>query len=74
VRSTAISVSFASTTARSRALAARSAATASGADGTSGTSHHRPQPTLRSQPNTLAGSQKIFNARRRHLSSYPPGR
>jgi hypothetical protein len=46
-------VSFASTTCRSRALAARSAATASGADGTSGTSHYRPQPALRSQHNTL---------------------
>src|SRR5258707_5900028 len=47
-----MSVSFASATCRSRALAARSAATSSGTGGTSGTTRNAPQPAHRSQHDT----------------------
>jgi hypothetical protein len=68
-RSTPASVSFASITSHSRALAARSAATSSGAGGTSGMNHTRSSPAERDQDATPAGSQS--SAERHATTTYP---
>jgi hypothetical protein len=62
---TPASVSFASITSHSRALAARSAATSSGAGGTSGTNHTRSSPAERDQDAT-PGRLTVIRRTARH--------